>query len=382
MPLASSAEGQADPAQLAQSEEPNATSASPAETGGVAQQPAPDANAADSSTTETTNDQDANQPKSTLEAIEEALSLGKEKGQSSSPEGKPESEDDGAKPNEAGEQPGQEGEDADKDLPFHTHPRWQEVTGENKRLKEENTKLQQEREVLNQSHEVVTQLHTFMDGAQLDHEEVSLGLEIMAMMKSGDPAKALDVLMPYVEKLQLASGRALPPDLAAQVDAGEISEALARELSQARSREALAISTAERARAETQKIQDRSAQDQATQAETAAKNSQTAVANWEAKWKSDDPDFGKKAKRVGEIAQLALYKDPSIVQSPERAVALMDKALELVNAEMEALAASLAKPEPINPVTTQAAVNAPGALEPKTTMDIIDGVTSGRLAAG
>lgn len=215
--------------------------------------------------------EDANQPKSMLEAVEAAIKPASE-GDSSKPkvQEKTEAEKaadaaDPAKPKEAEE---------DQPPPFHEHPAWQRQIA---KVKERDEKIA----ALSPKAEQFDKIVEFAERSNLSDKELDAGFNIMALMRR-DPAKALEALRPYVSALQKAVGEVLPDDLRADVEKGNISEPHAKELAKARASQAGSkVSAAERAKQESTRL---------------AADMKTAVQTWEGQWASSDPDYEKKAK--------------------------------------------------------------------------------------
>jgi hypothetical protein len=108
----------------------------------------------------------------------------------------------------AAEQAAPEGEgNPDEKLPFHNHPRWQEVLGERDTLKAQLEEVAPKIERLDY-------IDNFCSTNGLAPEEVAQGYTIMAALKAcqsgrGDPAKALDMLRPFVGSLLSMTGEIL-----------------------------------------------------------------------------------------------------------------------------------------------------------------------------
>ena len=134
-----------------------------------------------------------------------------------SEEGKPE------EPKEATPKEDQAKEaEADAQLPFHKHPRWQEVLRERNEAREQVVAANAQVEQLQDAATRMGNIETYAQENDLNAEEFDAGLKIMALMKS-DPQAAYDALKPYMEGLEQATGLALPEDLQAAVDDGDVS---------------------------------------------------------------------------------------------------------------------------------------------------------------
>lgn len=122
---------------------------------------------------------------------------------------------------------------ADAQLPFHKHPRWKEVTTENKTLREEVQKLKTDLEPLKRDAAVAANLRNWAQQNRLSNEDVNRALG-MAALSVTDPKAFRAQMGEYLESLDIVAGAKLPTDLAKKVEDGVISEEDAKELAQAR----------------------------------------------------------------------------------------------------------------------------------------------------
>lgn len=216
-----------------------------------------------------------------------------------------------------------EGEQDDTKLPFHKHPRWQEVIGQNKEL---TTKVS----TLEPLATEMSNINRFMSENQLTPDEVGEGFVIMAMAKNGDP-RVLQKLDEFRSKVALAIGEAVPADIQAQVDSGEITETAGKELAKSRAQLAAAQ----------KRDTARNDQDQRTQRDNAARDlgqrQAAAVTAWEVEARKTDPDFAKKEKAVERYAR-AFMQERGIPKNEAEAVSLMKDAYAEVNRDFAAVA--------------------------------------------
>lgn len=205
------------------------------------------------------------------------------------------------KPAEAAE--GQKPEDKpaekseDEKLPFHKHPRWMQITAENRELRplrDEVVNLRQEVERSRAARETVNQLQSFCEQHSITRDEFNRTLDLMRLVKT-NPAAAFDALSPILENLALAAGKKLPGDLHKDVEEGMITEERAAEL--AKERATRARLEAERAQAEQrQQAAQQAAQQRAEQQRVAAVSE--SLSTLERTWMSSDPDYAQVAARV------------------------------------------------------------------------------------
>ena len=188
-----------------------------------------------------------------------------------------------------------------EEVPFHEHPRWQQVNkelGEAKPLAERAKKLDQ-----------------YLTETGITNTQFEDMLKIGALMNT-DPAKALEALRPYVEALESYQGLRLPDDLKKKLDDGVIDEETAKELAQARARKDVDSRTSQQ------------------RAELQLSNSiGEALVSWETAKRKADPDFDKKydllLDRFNRLTQVSKEK-----RSPQNSIALAEQAYKEVNEKL------------------------------------------------
>lgn len=242
------------------------------------------------------------------------------------------------------EQPKTDDDENFSDVPFHKHPRFQQL------LRQRNS--------FKQDAERYNNVQTFLDNAGLDAEEAADGLSIMGLMKT-NPVEAWQRMKPAIQKLLVAAGEVLPADLQQMVKEGRMDQAAALEVS--------------RARAGAQSVQvqrsfDQQRQQRQTQ-HTAFTAVQDAVSGWEADRRRKDPNF--EAKMIGIQKEiLFLQRTEGRPDTPEAARAQLEKAYKAVNDALPKAPPAPQQKPAIKPVTGgQVAGNqAPAA---QSTLDII-----------
>jgi len=249
------------------------------------------------------------------------------------------------------------------DVPFHKHPRFQEVVREKNAFREDATRYRN--------------VQAFIDQNGLTGDEVAQGFEIMAAAKT-DPATAFALLKPFFKEVAIAAGEILPDDLADRVAKKELTRDAALELSRAKA--------AVKARDFRDKFQQQTGQrqQQIEQGQTLRNTAQ----NWLNDRRIKDPNFATKESRLHEkIAFLhATEGKPSDVAGVR---AQLKKAYDAINAEL-APAAVVQRPgapaaarrpaaqkPAIRPVTGGSVANAPAG-KPKSTLDVIRQVAAAR----
>jgi hypothetical protein len=209
----------------------------------------------------------------------------------------------------------------DTKLPFNNHPRWKEVTGQNRDLKAQV-------ETLTPDAEQYRTINSFMSLHHLTPDEVGEGFITMAMAKNGDP-RVLQRLDDFRAKIAMAIGEAIPADIQAKVDSGEISEDAAKELSKARAH----LKVSERDKAD-RDAADANAKVAAAREQLAAKQA-TVVTAWDAEQRKLDPDFAKKENAIARYAR-ALMQEHGPPPTEAAAVELMKAAYAQVNRDFAA----------------------------------------------
>lgn len=210
------------------------------------------------------------------------------------------------------------------DVPFHKHPRFQQILG---RLKTAETDATHYRNV-----------QSFIDQQGLNAQEAADLLTIGGLMKT-DPAEAWKRMKPVVQKVLVAAGEVIPDDLKAMVQAGEMSREAAFEVSRSR---AMAQSTQARTAWERQRSEERQRND-------AASAVQNSVTSWEAERKQRDPNFDAKLPLI-EREVTWLQAKEGRPNTPEGVRAQLEKAYNAVSASYVAPAPRQRRPA-VRPIT-------------------------------
>lgn len=234
------------------------------------------------------------------------------------------------------------------DVPFHKHPRFQEVVRERKAFKQDAERYQN--------------VQTFLDNHGLSADEAADGLVIMALMKT-EPVAAWQKLRPLVQKLLVAAGEVLPDDLQARVDSKELTLEAATEVSRSRAtvQSVTTKTTFEQQRRERQEQQ------------TVATTLHTTAQDWVTDRQTKDPNFEAKSPLLQrEIAFLQSQEGKP--DTPEGVRAQLLKAYEAVNKTFKPPAPA-AKPvtqtrPAVRPVVG-GTVSGTAPTEPKNTLDIV-----------
>lgn len=248
-----------------------------------------------------------------LSVVRNAVAKGKPDGVAASPAAEsddPNESEDASADDGTSDDPKKDAKDGDEKVPFHKHPRFQELVRQRDELKkpaEDYGKLQQ-----------------WLAENSLSGEEAFNGLSMVALAKR-DPAKAWEQIKPFVQDLALRAGAVLPPDLAQKVREGTLPRDAALELSRSR---ALIAS------ADTRREQEQAAREQAQQ-ETAARSLQAEAATWESEVRATDVDFAAKQEAlVREVVYL--QKVEGVPDTPEGVRKQLDAAHRAVTKRLAA----------------------------------------------
>lgn len=230
------------------------------------------------------------------------------------------------------------------DVPFNKHPRFQQLL---RKSKENEADAQQYRVV-----------QTFLKENNLSPDQAAEGLQIMALM-GADPARALEMLKPHIQRLLESTGETLPADLRQRVQSGELPLEAAREVSRAR---AAQQHVQERQRLDEQRRQEQAVQQQAVQLRDTAQA-----------WLQDrmvrDPAFSAKEPLMQREVAL-LQRQEGIPNTPEGVRDQLQRAYAEVNKQARVVAPAAAPRPAVRPVTGGTAPGTP-APEPKSILDAI-----------
>lgn len=174
-------------------------------------------------------------------------------------------------------------------------------------------------------------MNTLFDGAVklkqhgITNEDFNASVEVMVAIRK-DPNRAYELLLPVVESLASLTGDLLSPELIEQVNAGQITEEAARELSRARAGRVIQTTQQTEAQKRTEtESQQREQSQRAQQGDAVA----TGITNWETAWKARDPDYAIKSslwrdKMDAYIAKVTLKQEP-IPADAKAIVAIAEK---------------------------------------------------------
>jgi len=226
------------------------------------------------------------------------------------------------------------------DVPFHKHPRFQQLLRKAKTHEEDAKRYQN--------------VQSFIDQHGLQADEAAELLVIGGLMKT-NPAEAWRRMKPAVQKVLMAAGEVLPDDLKERVQKGEISPQAALEVSRLR---------AQQSSTESMRAFEQQRQEQMRQQEVQTRLQQTA-ASWEQDRRAKDPNFDAKYDALLD-GVYALQRREGIPTTPEGVKDQLTRAYKAITPP------AAAKPRPA-PKPTNASGQVAGNQRPaeQSTLDII-----------
>jgi hypothetical protein len=228
------------------------------------------------------------------------------------------------------------------DVPFHKHPRFQQLL---RKAKTYETDAKQYQQVQN-----------FLDTNGLSAPEAADALIFAGLLKT-NPVEAWKRLRPIAENLAIAAGEILPHDLDARVKSGEMSYEVALDIS--------------RSKAHVESIQRQTAFDRQRQEMEYERSVLTACYTEADRWLADrtqkDPRFEQKRQAMHKEV-LYLQASEGKPTSPDGVRSQLERAYAEVNKMYVAQPTPQQKPA-ITPVRGGQTVNA--SAEPMSTLDII-----------
>jgi len=196
----------------------------------------------------------------------------------------------------------------------------QRLTSEVQRLKE-----------IEPSAQAAEQVTGYLRNNDISREDFLMGLELMSAMRRGDFRTFYEGVKPYMRLAEEYLGHALPPDLQAQVNQGQMTSQAAAMYSKERMDRAMAQTNAQR---EQQRLVQYQQTSQATyqqqQQQHLANSVRDTVNNWEAAIMRADPDYAAKKPAVQDT-MWAVVKEQGPPRSPDHAIQIAKEAYRRVN---------------------------------------------------
>jgi len=248
---------------------------------------------------------------------------------------------------------------ADEDLPFHKHPRFQEVIAQKNEFKTQAEQSQQQLEGFQR------EVQELFSG--LDQQEVTDALEIARLMKT-DPQAAFEKLNPVYHRAASMNGYILPEDLQREVDAGYVTSERAQELARLRAQSEFQQTRSQQAQ------QQRHQQESQSQMQAGMQEATQGLEALEAQWRSEDPDYASKQGQI--FDRFAVLMQQHVAQGNEisHQVAL-DMANKAKQETEERLGAFRPKRQPKKAIRSTPGGGSAKA-KPQSVMDIINAQSS------
>lgn len=307
---------------------------------------------ADAPAESSTANEGAKEPVSALEAVKEALKKTEPEPEQDKADGKSEESptEEGKSEKAADESKGDEDEE-DSKLPFHKHPRWQQMKAERDSLKQQVAELGE----VKSKAEVFDRLTGAVQTAGLSAEEFDTGFEIMRQMKL-NPMAAMEMLRPFYEQLASMTGHILPDDLQDKVDNGILDQQTASEIALLRTNSTLTK----------QQLERRDQQDQQRQVQETSAQLASAANNWESQFKKADPDYAKKQPLI-QARAAELIQQHGRPRTAEHVAILLNQAKGDVDKYLKGLVPNR---EPVRTVTGGSS-NGVATEKPKSSIDAV-----------
>lgn len=240
------------------------------------------------------------------------------------------------------------------DVPFHKHPRFQQLLRKAKAHEQDAVRYRN--------------VQNFMDAHGLTAEEAANGLTTFALAKV-NPVEAWKQVKPWVQKLLIAAGEVLPPDLQERVQKGEMSSEAALDLNRARA--------AQQSMQATQSFQEQRRQHEQQQSTAFAVTQ--AAEDWEADRRKKDPNFEAKLPSLMEKVAY-LQRTEGVPNTPDGVKAQLQKAYKALVPPPAPAAPRAQQKRPITPIRGGQVA---GGAKPvvNSTMDVLNNVMAKRQRA-
>lgn len=211
-------------------------------------------------------------------------------------------------------------DDKDKQLPFHNHPRFQELVKEKNDYKTKVETFQQEQDRTKPAIEWAKGFSDYCQKNQIDDGLLNTALEIAALSKM-NPTAAVEKLRSHLESLEVSIGSKLPMDIQKKLDEGLIDDATAKELSSLRVK-SLGLE-------HTTKATQQSIEQQRQKDIIAATNT------WDASKQQSDPEYPKRREMIEDRLKVLWNQTPP--QSAQEVVSLAEQAYQEVNKRLSSV---------------------------------------------
>lgn len=244
--------------------------------------------------------------------------------------------------------PAARSDDEFADVPFNKHPRFQQLV--------------RQRNEFRQGHEQYQQIQKFLDDNGLSADAAAEMLQIGALMDR-NPAKALEMLRPRLQKLVQEAGAILPQDLQDDVRQGRITKERAQEIAQLRAKQQSAQRDTDFQRQQEERRRQMQLQD----------NMRTAAVQWQESTRLKNADAFTAAAEEELMREIAFrHARGDKPKDPEGVREQLDDAWKAVQ---KRLVPPASPKKPIHPVRGGRAP-ATQTSEPKSILDIVQSHSS------
>lgn len=255
---------------------------------------------------------------------------------------------------------GQQAQQQAEQVPFHNHPRWQEMLQQRDGLEQRATVAEQRLQQLKPVEEQFNFHRSYMERYGITDQDVANAMQFLALQKT-DPQKAIEMLKPIQESLREYDPSVLPKDIQDLVDNNEMTPTAAKMLAQSR-----AETNAMRRQMDAQKASQQVATSQATN---------NSIKSWDTLKRGQDPDFKPKQKGQPDglweltAKNFAYIQTTRFANNPAEAIANLEEAYKDAKDMVNRLAT--VRTQVRNPVTSSQSSSAITTKKaPKTVYDV------------
>jgi hypothetical protein len=238
--------------------------------------------------------------------------------------------------------PAQSAKDADDDSDVPDEVTQEELAKFSKTAQRRISKLSKQRQrlageverlkTLEPNAQAADQVIRYLNQADISRDDFLMGLQLMAAMRRGDFHTFYEGVRPYMRLCEEYLGVALPPDLQARVQQGEMTTQAAMQFSKERMDRAMAQTNAARQQQMMQQYHQQStSQLELQQKQHLANSVAVIVDNWENQIARTDPSYAAKRAAVNDT-MWAVVKEQGPPRSAEHGLAIAKEAYRRVNA--------------------------------------------------
>lgn len=236
------------------------------------------------------------------------------------------------------------------------------------KLREKARELSGELDEVRPVVETTRPIYDAMQKHGLSQENMNELIQVGAVLRQGDFQKFAEMVRPYLDQAEQATGQRLPQDLQQQVDAGYVTQEVASELAQRRYQNDLAQRQLSAAEQQRQQDEARNSQEQKVGTVRETLNA------WEQNTLASDPDYAQVRQAVHEQVQLEV-KANGVPETKEQANEMANRAYKRVR-DLARPAAPKRSTAP-RPASGHANSGTTPAKEPKSVEDVVNSVLGG-----